>query len=73
MYTFKQVVAEKAAASGLRPDLTPIRQSYGNEFADLVQRGWHADPARVSPYIYIYIYVYVYVYMPMYVCMYTWQ
>jgi len=40
------VVADKAAHSGLRPDLEPIKSTLGAEFASITEWCWHADAGR---------------------------
>mmetsp|Transcript_12651 Transcript_12651/g.44312 ORF Transcript_12651/g.44312 Transcript_12651/m.44312 type:complete len:87 (-) Transcript_12651:1200-1460(-) len=39
-----QVVAEKASKNDLRPNLEPIIQVAGNEFASLIEQSWHKEP-----------------------------
>lgn len=41
-----EVVADKAAHSGLRPSLEPIKAHLGMEFAHITEKAWHADPSR---------------------------
>jgi len=40
------VVADKAAHSGLRPSLDPIKATLGGEFASITEGCWHADAGR---------------------------